>query len=334
MLGRKVTPKRFYEFSLEAQVPSDHLLRASGRAGPQLCRRLTRGSTATPAAGGRSGGAVQADAARYLYGITSEAAAGRGGAPAPGLPLVLGVRPRRDAPDTRCCPRRGRASACPCTRRLSPRWCGSASGPAWCRATSSTWTTRWSRPMPVLGRPARRHCSLSCRARPGTSRRCGGKIPSPIPRRQRGPPGEEQPAPDSAGGLTAGAAARHRCTWPVEEDVPNGDQGPVNALVTSRTDPDAGLVKREGGPYAFYYKAHVGVDGGRARLITALDVTRARLPTSTCWTGCSRSIEARRAYGGRSGGGYQVQDLRQLRGAGAAGHPGEHPAPQHHERPG
>ncbi len=32
MLGRKeFTPKRFYEFSLEAQVPSDHLLRASGR---------------------------------------------------------------------------------------------------------------------------------------------------------------------------------------------------------------------------------------------------------------------------------------------------------------
>ncbi len=31
MLGRKeFTPKRFYEFSLEAQVPSDHLLRASG----------------------------------------------------------------------------------------------------------------------------------------------------------------------------------------------------------------------------------------------------------------------------------------------------------------
>ncbi len=38
MLGRKeFTPKRFYEFSLEAQVPSDHLLRASGRARPQLC---------------------------------------------------------------------------------------------------------------------------------------------------------------------------------------------------------------------------------------------------------------------------------------------------------
>jgi hypothetical protein len=56
-------------------------------------------------------------------------------------------------------------------------------------------------------------------------------------------------------------------------DVPNGRQGAVNALVRSRTDPDAGLVKREGVPFAFYYKAHLGVDGGRARLITAVDVT-------------------------------------------------------------
>ena len=56
-------------------------------------------------------------------------------------------------------------------------------------------------------------------------------------------------------------------------DVPNGSQGAVNELVRSRTDPDAGLVKREGVPFGFYYKAHVGVDGGRARLITAVDIT-------------------------------------------------------------
>ena len=47
----------------------------------------------------------------------------------------------------------------------------------------------------------------------------------------------------------------------------------MNELVRSRTDPDAGLVKREGVPFGFYYKAHLGVDGGRARLITAVDVT-------------------------------------------------------------
>ncbi len=43
MLGRKeFTPKRFYEFSLEAQVPSDHLLRRIGAAlDLSFVRRLT-----------------------------------------------------------------------------------------------------------------------------------------------------------------------------------------------------------------------------------------------------------------------------------------------------
>jgi transposase len=56
-------------------------------------------------------------------------------------------------------------------------------------------------------------------------------------------------------------------------DPPNGRQGAINDLVVSRTDPDAGLVARDGVPLAFYYKAHVGVDGGRQRIITAVDVT-------------------------------------------------------------
>src|SRR5205823_3964298 len=49
------------------------------------------------------------------------------------------------------------------------------------------------------------------------------------------------------------------------DDPPNGSQGPVDVLVASRTDPDAGLVSRSGVPLGLYYKAHVGVDGGRAR---------------------------------------------------------------------
>jgi transposase len=56
-------------------------------------------------------------------------------------------------------------------------------------------------------------------------------------------------------------------------DQPNGSQGALNDLVVSRTDPDAGLVARDGVPLGFYYKAHVGVDGGRQRIITAVDVT-------------------------------------------------------------
>lgn len=56
-------------------------------------------------------------------------------------------------------------------------------------------------------------------------------------------------------------------------DQPNGPQGAINSLVVSRTDPDAGLVARDGVPLGFYYKAHVGVDGGHQRIITAVDVT-------------------------------------------------------------
>jgi hypothetical protein len=44
-------------------------------------------------------------------------------------------------------------------------------------------------------------------------------------------------------------------------------------LAASRTDPDAGLVSRPTVPLGLYHKVHVGVDGGRGRIITALDVT-------------------------------------------------------------
>jgi hypothetical protein len=56
-------------------------------------------------------------------------------------------------------------------------------------------------------------------------------------------------------------------------DPPNGPRGAINSLVVSRTDPDAGLVARDGVPLGFYYKAHLGVDGGRQRIITAVEIT-------------------------------------------------------------
>ena len=85
---------------------------------------------------------------------------------------------------------------------------------------------------------------------------------------------ERTPAPAEAGALPTSAAAPSPGPHPLGPgDVPNGPQGPVNALVVSRTDPDAGLVARDGVPLALYHKLHVGVDGGRARIITAVDVT-------------------------------------------------------------
>ncbi len=55
-------------------------------------------------------------------------------------------------------------------------------------------------------------------------------------------------------------------------------QGRTNELVVSRTDPGAGVVGREGVPLALYHKVHAGMDGGTARIITALDVTPGDIP--------------------------------------------------------
>jgi transposase len=70
--------------------------------------------------------------------------------------------------------------------------------------------------------------------------------------------------------IAAGSVGPHRIG---PDDPPNGHQGPVNVLAASRTDPDAGLVSRSGVPLGLYHKVHVGVDGGRGRIITAIDVT-------------------------------------------------------------
>ncbi len=52
------------------------------------------------------------------------------------------------------------------------------------------------------------------------------------------------------------------------DDRPNMLAEPVNVVVASHTDPDAGLVSRPGVPLGLYHKLHVGVDDGRARIIT------------------------------------------------------------------
>ena len=56
-------------------------------------------------------------------------------------------------------------------------------------------------------------------------------------------------------------------------DPANAPPGPLNGRLVSRTDPDAALVARDKVPPGLYYKVHLGVDGGAARLVTAVDVT-------------------------------------------------------------
>jgi transposase len=61
-------------------------------------------------------------------------------------------------------------------------------------------------------------------------------------------------------------------------DPPTPGRGTLNAMQASRTDPDAGLVRRPGVPIDLYHKLHVGVDGGAARIITAVEVTPGEVP--------------------------------------------------------
>jgi transposase len=83
------------------------------------------------------------------------------------------------------------------------------------------------------------------------------------PAQIRGPATPTRPEQVASSGLHLASPA----------DPANGPQGALNDLVVSRTDPEAGLVARDGVPLAFYYKAHIGVDGGRRRIITAVEVT-------------------------------------------------------------
>jgi transposase len=57
------------------------------------------------------------------------------------------------------------------------------------------------------------------------------------------------------------------------DDTPNAALGLLNDRLVSRTDPDATVVHRAKVPADLYYKVHVGVDGGQARIITAVEAT-------------------------------------------------------------
>jgi transposase len=58
-----------------------------------------------------------------------------------------------------------------------------------------------------------------------------------------------------------------------KDDVPNDVAGGANQWAVSRTDPEAEMVSRWGVPLDLYYKVHVGVDAGQARIVTAVEAT-------------------------------------------------------------
>ena len=56
-------------------------------------------------------------------------------------------------------------------------------------------------------------------------------------------------------------------------DPPNKAVGLLNERMVSQVDPEAELVRRARVPAGLYYKIHATVDGGQARIITAVEVT-------------------------------------------------------------
>jgi hypothetical protein len=82
------------------------------------------------------------------------------------------------------------------------------------------------------------------------------------------------PADDFDGHATAEPSGRRPELHIVgPEDVSNAIAGGTNLWAVSRTDPHTEMVSRWGVPLDLYDKVHVGVDGGRARIVTAVEAT-------------------------------------------------------------
>ena len=87
------------------------------------------------------------------------------------------------------------------------------------------------------------------------------------------PADEPLPAPPPAAGEPSAAESPPGPRALRPTDPATAPLGPLNGRPLCRTDPDAALVARDTVPPGLYDNVHVGVDGGAARLITAVDVT-------------------------------------------------------------
>jgi transposase len=271
MLGRKVyTPKLLYQFSLEAQVPEDHLLRRVAAAVDfGFVRRLTaRFYSHTGRPGVDPEVLFKMGLLGYLYGITSE----RRLAAEVRLHLAyrwfLGYDLDEATPDHSVLSKARARFGLPVYQAFFTEIVRQCERAGLVRGDVLYVDSTLIEANASLE-------SAGARALLAQLPSAAGYVESVW---RENPAGGPAPAP---AGLPASAGAADEGGQAVPPplhvagpgDVPNGRQGAVNELVRSRTDPDAGLVKRDGVPLGFYHKAHVGVDGGRARLITAVDVT-------------------------------------------------------------
>jgi transposase len=264
MLGRKAfTPKLFYRFSLEAQVPEDHLLRRVAAAVDfTFGRRLTaRFYSHTGRPGLDPVVRFKLSLLGYLYGITSE----RRLAEEVRLHLAyrwfLGYDLDEATPDHSALSKaRARFGVTVYQAFFTEivRQCEQAGRVRGDRLYVDSTLTAANASLDSMGARALvaqlpgvdEHLAAVWRDNPSAA----AEAPPPAP-----PP------------VAAAEAAGPRALRPT--DPPNAPLGPLNDRLVSRTDPDAALVARDQVPPGLYYKVHVGVDGGAARLITAVEVT-------------------------------------------------------------
>ena len=98
---------------------------------------------------------------------------------------------------------------------------------------------------------------------------------------------------------------------PAPEPKPRPDRGVVNVRAVSAIDPDAELVSQRGKPAMLAHKVHMIVDGGRARVITAVAVRPATENDSHAVEPYSTSTQRR--WNSRRGSWWRTADTRASR---------------------
>ena len=335
MLGRKVfAPKLFYRFSLEAQVPEGHLLRRVAAAVDfAFVRRLTaRFYSHTGRPGLDPVVLFKLGLLGYLYGITSE----RRLAEEVRLHLAyrwfLGYDLDEATPDHSVLSKARARFGLPVYQAFFAEIVRQCARAGLVHGDVLYVDSTLVEANASLQSAGARALLAQLPSATGYVEAVWQENPAPASSGAGRPAGGPRRRP--AGTPAGGAAPAERAAGPPlhvagPEDAPNGRQGTVNDLVVSRTDPEAGLVKRVGIPSGFSYKVHLGRGrrAGAPHHGAGGDLGRGggRAPAGAPAQGARRDHRAHRR---RGGGGHQVRHPRQLRGPRAGGDPGQHPVGQ------
>ena len=284
MLGRKTfAPKLFYEFSLEEQVPADHLLRRVAAAVDfSFVRRLTaRFYSHTGQPGIDPVVLFKLSLLGWLYGITSERRLASEARLHLAFRWFLGYDLDETPPDHSVLSKaRARFGVTVYQAFFTEivRQCEQAGLirgdqlylDSTLVAANASLDSMGARALVAQLAGVDDHLAAVWRENPTGPDTEPDSGPDTEPDTE---PEAETPPPSAAASEVPASegSAGPRALSPT--DPPNASLGPLNGRLVSRTDPDAALVARDKVPPGLYYKAHVGVDGGSARIITAVEVT-------------------------------------------------------------